>query len=64
MILPYMDMAAILIIEPSINRRLYVKFEEGFQGRSRSKVWTDGRTTDYGRGVITTAHPEPSAQVS
>ena len=42
-----------------------MKFEEiwpGVSGEKRSKVWTDGRADD-GRGVITIAHPESSAQV-
>ena len=41
------------------------KLAQGFQRRSRSKVWTggwtDGRTDDDGRQVITIAHPEPSS---
>ena len=31
--------------------------------RWRSKIWTDGRRTDDGRGLITIAHPEPNVEI-
>ena len=49
-----------------------MKFEENWPRVSEEKSLkgldrrqTDGQeTTDYGRGVITIVHPEPTAQVS
>ena len=51
------------------NTRLHIKFEEiwprGLEEKSFKGVnrWTDGQTNNRHR-VITTAHPEPLAQVS
>ena len=59
--------------QPPFNTRLHMKFEEiwprGFRGEviqryKRTDGWTDGRRMDDGRGVITIAHPDPSAQMS
>ena len=49
--------------------RLHMKLKEiwprGFRGEVVQMCeWTDRQTTDDARGVITIAHPEPSAQVS
>ena len=59
------------------DRRLHMKIEENWARGLRGEVaqrcgWTDDRwtmdnrwqTMDDGRGVITTAHPEPLVQVS
>ena len=54
--------------QPPFNPRLHIKFEEiwprGFRGEVIQRCeQTEGRT-DYGRRVITVAHPEHLAQVS
>ena len=52
------------------NIRLHMKFEEIWPRGVRGEVFkgvnerTDRRMADDGRGVITIAHPEPSAQES
>ena len=46
------------------NTRLHMKFEEIWPRGFRGEVVQRCERTDDGQGVITIAHPEPSAQVS
>ena len=68
----HLDLRIVIIFtnfQSPFNTRLHVKFEEMWPGVSEDKSFkgvnrqTDGQTDD-GRRVITTAHPEPLAQVS